>query len=88
MALEWDENKRHINIDEHGVDFREAESFEWATAQTEVRYVAFGRIGGRLHQLVYTMRGDATRIISLRKANSREERYYAAAETGSHQPDA
>ncbi len=38
----------------------------------EVRQVAFGRIGGRLFVCVYVDRGSTRRIISLRKANSRE----------------
>ena len=36
-------------------------------------------IGDRLHYVVYTMREDQCRVISLRKANSREERQYAQA---------
>ena len=39
----------------------------------EDRFQALGMIDGRLHFLVFTMRGDALRAISLRKANSREE---------------
>ena len=45
----------------------------------EARYVALGYIGDRLHYVVYTMRGGKCRIISLRKANSREIRQYAQA---------
>ena len=39
-----------------------------------------GYIGSRLHVVVYTMRGTRRRVISLRKANSREVRKYAEAE--------
>ncbi len=45
----------------------------------EARYTALGYIGDRLYYVVYTMRGDKCRIISLRKANPREERQYAQA---------
>ena len=38
----------------------------------ERRIVAYGLIRGRLHVCVYTLRNDAYRIISLRKANRRE----------------
>ena len=60
--------------------------FEWATAliersdrYEEVRYIATGYIGQRLHRVVYTTRDESTRIISLRKANPREMRRYADA---------
>ncbi len=49
----------------------------------EVRQVAFGRIGGRLFVCVFVDRGSTRRIISLRKANSREvKRYGQKAEQG------
>jgi hypothetical protein len=38
----------------------------------ETRYRACGPIDGRLHMLVFTMRGNVMRAISLRKANARE----------------
>jgi uncharacterized DUF497 family protein len=38
---------------------------------------AFGYISNRLHYVVYVDRDDVRRIISLRKANSREEKRYA-----------
>jgi uncharacterized protein len=34
----------------------------------EARFRAFGRIGGVGHCLVYTFRGDSTRLISFRRA--------------------
>ena len=42
----------------------------------KVRYFALGHIGSRLYALVYTLRGDALRVISLRKANKREVKRY------------
>lgn len=86
--LIWDEAKRAANIAKHGLDFAEAESFDWRSALTqidnrsdygEVREIALGRIGQRLHVLIFTRRGPDVRVISLRKANPREERYYAKA---------
>ena len=87
MEYEWDEAKRQDNLAKHrGVDFSDMEAFEWETAAIgssprhgESRHVAIGYIGDRLHYVVYTMREDNCRIISLRKANSREERQYAQA---------
>jgi len=80
---EWDETKRASNIEKHGIDFADAENFDWDTAAYEkvrrggeIRFVANGYIHGILHIAVYTMRGDLKRIISLRKANHRERRRY------------
>ena len=44
--------------------------------QGEERRKTIGRIGKRLFTVVYTMRGEATRIISARPANRSEERAY------------
>ena len=85
MPYEWDEQKRSENLDKHGLDFTEAElSFQWDTAliepsprDGEMRWRAIGYIGGRLHILIYTERDSSIRIISLRKANAREERRHA-----------
>ena len=62
------------------------EGFDWASALVledtrkdygERRYRALGLIGGRLHAVVYTPRAGLLHIISLRKANRREEKRYA-----------
>ena len=42
----------------------------------EIRLVAFGYVGQRLHVCVFTMRDDTYHIISVRKANDRETRKY------------
>ena len=80
---EWDEEKRLSNLEKHEIDFRDAESFDWDTAVYEYvrrsgerRTIATGLIGSRLHVVVYTMRGDLRRIISVRRANARERRRY------------
>jgi uncharacterized protein len=81
--FEWDEGKRQANLAKHGVDFAEAEGFDWDTAKQcpderldygEARTKATGLIGNRVHVLVYAPRGMTKRIISLRKANRREIR--------------
>jgi uncharacterized DUF497 family protein len=84
VKYEWGENKRQDNLAKHGVDFASIEFFDWETAvhyqsnqHGEIRWAAQGMIDGRLHHVVYTERGENIRIISLRKANAREERRYA-----------
>lgn len=42
----------------------------------EDRFQAHGLIDGRLHVLVFTMRSDVLRAISLRKAHPREVKRY------------
>ena len=81
--FEWDENKRRANLEKHRIDFSAASEFDWDTASQEqdvrndeLRAVAYGYIGERLHVIVFTERGNSTRIISLRKANRREVRRY------------
>jgi len=85
MPYEWDEAKRRGNIVKHGIDFESVRRFDWATASFErsmrhgeERVFALGYIGSRLHAVAYIDRGEVTRIISLRKANPREENRYAA----------
>ena len=85
MTYEWDSAKAEINEAKHGVAFEAALDFDWDTALVaeddrfdygEPRFIAFGLIADRLHVLVYTMRGETVRIISLRKANEKEETIY------------
>ena len=83
MPYEWDETKRRETLETRGVDFEEIYGFDWNTADTkrsdrndEERQASLGMIGNRLYHVVWTVRGENTRIISLRKANPREERDY------------
>ena len=84
VRYEWDEAKRQSNIAKHKVSFEEVRNFDWLGSKTspsprrgEERYVTVGQIGSRLHVIVWLPRGDRMRIISLRKANTREVRDYA-----------
>jgi uncharacterized DUF497 family protein len=85
----WDERKRAINLRKHSVDFALVARFEFDTAVIttdnrkdygEVRFRAFGQINGRLHVLIFTARGAVTRVISLRRANTREVQNHAEAQ--------
>ena len=44
----------------------------------ESRIVTVGLLGGRMLILIWTARGDARHIISMRKANEKEQRRYYA----------
>ncbi len=81
----WDENRRLKNLAIHGVDFRDHEGVDWEQALNfedrrknygETRLIAIAPLGARLHVVVYVERGGERRIISARKANSREVAFY------------
>jgi uncharacterized protein len=83
MEFEWDAVKDAENRRKHGLALADATRLDWPGAKIvadtrydygETRRLAYGRIFGRLHTCAYTLRGDAVRIISLRKSNSREIR--------------
>jgi uncharacterized DUF497 family protein len=85
VEFEWDRTKAETNLAKHGISFDTVRFFAFATALVveddrkdygEVRMVALGFIGARLHHLVYTERGDIIRVISLRKASRKEIRLY------------
>ena len=86
MLYEFDHEKNEANLAKHRVAMVEAQEFEWETAKVrednrkryaESRYEALGFIEGRLHVLVFCHRAEKLRVISLRKANSREVSRYA-----------
>ncbi len=85
MEFDWDDNKDRRNRTKHGISLAAAKDFDWVTALRipdirkeygEMRYVALGYIDQRLHVCVYTERTGTFRIISLRKANKKEEAIY------------
>jgi uncharacterized DUF497 family protein len=85
MLIEFDPLKNAVNQQKHGLSLQMAEGFSWGTAfyqqdirkdYGEPRFYALGFIGPRLHALIFTPRGAAVRMISLRKANRREVRFY------------
>lgn len=87
MRIEFDTAKDELNKDKHGVSLALAERIEWADVLCapdvrrdygEVREIGFAVIERRLYMVVFVQRGDAMRIISLRKANTREVRLYDA----------
>ena len=90
MNVTFDPAKDAANMAKHGVSLTEAAGFEWGTAVVwpdtrrdygEPRMVALGYIGLRIMALVFVDRPPEQpterRIISLRKANSREVKRYA-----------
>lgn len=87
MKIEFDPAKDTKNRTKHGVSLGDAKRLDWdgivaredrRRIYGERRMIGMSRIGKRLHVVVFTERGDAVRVISLRKANKREVRAYEA----------
>ncbi len=87
MDFEWDENKAALNLSKHGVSFNEAKSvfadpfyvmFEDPHhSSEEQRYIIIGRsVQNLILMVAFTERGDATRLISARKAKPHERKVY------------
>lgn len=88
VNIDYDQTKNLINAEKHGVPLTTAAEFEWDEALVwsderndygEARQCAIGYIGNRLFYVVYVDRDNVRRVMSLRKANSREVKRYAEA---------
>lgn len=85
MKIDFDLAKSLRNEKERGLPFTRAADFEWAEADysedtrnpyPEQRFIGIGYLAGRLHVVCFTPIEGGVRIISLRKANSREAKNY------------
>ena len=85
MQIEFDANKSDANVQNRGLSFEMVAEFDFSTAYVaqdtrkaypEVRFVATGFLGKRLHVLCFTPVAGGIRVISFRKANPREVRDY------------
>ena len=86
MIYEWDEAKSRGNFAKHGLDFADAEHVLCGPCVTfvddrfdygEERLITLGLLAGRVVVIAHAPRGDdITRIISMRKANRREQKIY------------
>ena len=83
--FEWDLAKNAANITKHGIDFEDAIGiFDGPVLVRtsdrknygEIRVIAFGVLDDRELAVVYTVRGTRRRIISARRAHSRERKAY------------
>ena len=85
MDFEWDCQKAASNLKKHGIDFADVTEVlydELAITikdmiSSEERFITIGMDAlARLLVVVYTWRQDSIRIISARKATSRERHIY------------
>jgi len=90
MKFEWDADKNRLNLLKHGIDFEEAKNL-WldenriqirAPHPVEDRGILIGRYKGKLWTVIFTMRGEVIRIISVRPARRKEAKFYEKETTG------
>lgn len=82
--FEYDEAKSRMNLEKHGIDFDRARGL-WldpqrieieARAEGEPRFMTVGLLDGKHWSAFITYRGDAVRIISVRRARLDEVALY------------
>jgi uncharacterized DUF497 family protein len=85
VDVTFDQAKDAANLGKHGVSLTLAWKVDWSMVMAyvdirkdykEIREIGFYPIRGRLYCVVFTQRGDAKRVISLRKASNREINEY------------
>lgn len=84
--FEWDDDKAASNFAKHGVGFEDARSvfrdpfaielLDDRKDYGEERYILIGMSVDGILVVVYTERNERNRIISVRKAEPNEQRYY------------
>jgi uncharacterized DUF497 family protein len=84
VAFEFDPEKSAANLAKHGIDFEAAQAL-WldddaievdARSETEPRSAVIGMIEGRRWAAFFTVRNEAIRIISVRRARDDEVEAY------------
>jgi uncharacterized DUF497 family protein len=86
MNVTFDPAKDALNLVNHHMTLALAADLDWETLLAkpdsrqeygEERMVGYALMNARLYCVIYVDRDESRRIISLRKANSREVKHYA-----------
>ena len=88
LKFEWDETKSRSSEIKHGIDFESATELWNDNHRIEIltlypienRSILIGKINGRMWTAVFTRRGNAVRIISVRCSRKKEVNLYDQAE--------
>jgi uncharacterized protein len=84
MSFEWDPGKSKANKEKHGIDFETAEIL-WSddnrveihvSYPVEDRWILIGQKDNKLWTAIFTVRGNAIRIISVRRSRKKEADFY------------
>ena len=85
MKFSCDPNKSRANYFKHGIVLEFAQYLDWTKevvwqdvrySYNEVRMSGLVPLEGKVYAVVYVVRAEFTRMISLRKANKREAKHY------------
>ncbi|BBK33525.1 hypothetical protein EDC65_3361 [Stella humosa] len=85
MKITFDPTKRDAALADRGLDFADAgmvfagTTLDWVDGRFdygEQRTITVGMLRGRMVVVVWTQRADARHIISMRRANDREQAKY------------
>jgi uncharacterized DUF497 family protein len=89
--FEWNAGKAESNLVKQGVSFEAArrvfddafafERCDFDSAEGEIRYVITGMVNDVILTVVYTERGDRTRVVSARRATKHEQEEYYHSQT-------
>ncbi|MCK5802662.1 MAG: BrnT family toxin [Lentisphaeria bacterium] len=84
MEFEFDPQKSESNTRKHGIDFVEGQAL-WedpdrlqvpARTQGEPRSMLIGKIDAKHWSAIHTLRGEKTRIVSVRRSRTNEVKQY------------
>ena len=83
-TFEDDPEKNRANLEKHGIGFEEAQELWYVPhfivlaryAKGEERLYILGKLNDKLHVAIFTMRGDAARLISCHRADKRLRAIY------------
>lgn len=83
MEFEYDEVKSQSNLSKHGISFEEGKQL-WSIPSIELqaktvdepRFIIIGKIKNKCYSCIFTYRGEAIRIISIRRSRKEEEELY------------
>jgi uncharacterized protein len=84
MQFEFDSQKSELNKTKRGIDFTAAQQL-WeelnpvavpARTSDEPRYLLIGRVSGKHWSVVFTLRGEAVRIVWVRRSRPEEIEIY------------
>jgi uncharacterized DUF497 family protein len=85
VKFEYDDKKSQINKEKHNIDFVEAQKL-WQDEEAlvipanivdnEIRYALISKILTKCFVVIFTIREDTNRIISVRRCRKNEEKNY------------
>jgi hypothetical protein len=84
MDFEWDESKNNSNKSKHDIYFETAKNIFQDENCVEIitpypiknRFITIGKLDRKLLTAIFTIRGNALRIISVRRSREKEVKLY------------